>query len=116
MAMRLLEDPEVMVVHSAAWALAHLGTSEAVAALLPLKHHPEPGVRHAVANGAVNGASPERILTLIELMADPDEGVRDWATFRLGSLCTEDSPEIREALRNRLTDSFEPARSEALWG
>ena len=116
MAIRLLEDPELIVVHSAAWALAHLGTTEAVAALLPLKHHPEPGVRHAVANGAVNGTGSERVVTLIELMADPDENMRDWATFGLGSLCTEDSPEIRAALRDRLTDSFEPARSEALWG
>jgi HEAT repeat protein len=116
MAIRCLEDPEPMVVQSAAWALAHLGTSEAVAALLQLKHHPESDVRHAVANGALNGTGPERIVTLIELTADPDEDVRDWATFGLGSLCTEDSPEIREALRNRLTDSFEPARSEAVWG
>jgi HEAT repeat protein len=116
MAIRLLEDPEPIVAHSAAWALAHLGTNEAVAALLPLKQHPEPGVRHAVANGAVNGTGPERIVALMELMADRDEDVRDWATFGLGSLCSEDSPEIREALRARLTDSFEPARSEAVWG
>jgi len=113
-----LEDGEPMVVHSAAWALAHLRTDEATSRLLRLRDHPQAGVRQAVATG-LGGAvhkSPECVAVLIELMDDPDEDVRDWATFGLGSLSGEDSPKIREALQRRLDDPFEPARSEAVWG
>jgi hypothetical protein len=83
-AIQFLEDLEPIVVHSAAWALAHLGTDEAVAALLRLKKHPEPSIRHAVANGVVNGRGPERIATLIEQMTDCDED------FGTGPLLTSD--------------------------
>lgn len=54
--------------------------------------------------------------TLIELMEDINEDVRDWATFALGSQCDVDFVEVREALRKRLDDPFEDARSEAVWG
>lgn len=115
-AMESLKDRDPLVVHSAAWALAHLSTDEAVTALLPLKRHPDPEVRWAVAHGIGSHKGPEPVATLIELMADSDEDVRDWATFELGSISTSDSPEIRAALRERLADPFEPARSEAVWG
>lgn len=115
-AIESLKDSDPLVVHSAAWALAHLGTDDAVTALLPLKDHSDPGVRWAVAYGIGSHEGPEPVTTLIELMTDSDEDVRDWATFELGSISTEDSPEIRAALRERLGDPFEAARSEAVWG
>ena len=115
-AIESLKDSDRMVVHSAAWALAHLSADEAVPSLLPLKHHSDAGVRQAVAFGIGSHQGPEAVTTLIELMADSDEDVRDWATFELGSISTSDSPEIRGALRERLADPFEPARSEAVWG
>ncbi len=117
-AIEALKDTEPIVVHSAAWALSHLRTESAVAALLRLKRHAQPEIRWAVATG-IGGTvhkSPEGIAALIELTADVDEDVRDWAAFGLGSQSDEDSLEIRETLRNRLTDSFEPVRSEAVWG
>jgi HEAT repeats len=115
-AIESLKDGNHLVVHSAAWALAHLGTDHAVAALLLLKGHSDPGVRWAVAYGVAARKGPGPITTLIELMSDSDENVRDWATFGLGSISTADSPEIRTALHERLTDPFQPARSEAVWG
>ena len=115
-AIESLKDSNPLVVHSAAWALAHLGTDDAAAALLRRKGHSDPGVRWAVAYGMATRKGTEPITTLIELMADSDENVRDWATFGLGSISTADSPEIRTALRERLADPFEPARSEAVWG
>jgi HEAT repeat protein len=115
-AIESLKDDDALVIHSAAWALAHLGTDEAQAALTPLKRHPDPGVRLAVAHGVAAHEGPEPVATLIELMTDSDDDVRDWATFGLGSISTADSPEIRDALRRRLEDPYEPARSEAVWG
>lgn len=111
-----LQDQDVMVVHSAAWALAHLATPEAAAALLPLQAHSEPGVRRAVAVGMAARPGAESLAALIALTRDPDDAVRDWATFGLGSQRLEDSPEVRQALRERLQDAYEPARSEAVWG
>jgi HEAT repeat protein len=116
MAINLLKDEDSSVVHSAAYALAHLKTDKAVLALIALGHHPDSGVRHAVAYGMGGCTQPEATQTLIELMEDSDEDVRDWATFGLGSLSKEDSPQIREALRKRLDDPIEDARLEAIWG
>ena len=116
MAIAGLKDTDPLVVHSAAWALAHLGSERAVSALVEIKQHPDPGVRKAVAFGMPASAQGTAIQTLIELMDDPDDDVRDWATFGLGTQTDADSPQIREALRNRLCDPFEHARSEAVWG
>ncbi len=115
MALAGLKDTESLVVHSAAWALAHLRGERAVAALMEIKRHPDTGVRHAVAYGMGGRTEAERS-TLIELMDDDDDEVRNWATFELGTICDVNSPEIRDALRKRLNDSFEEARSEAVWG
>jgi hypothetical protein len=111
-----LKDEDPLVVRSAAYALAHLRTETAVAALIEIRREPDPGVRHAVAYGMGGVGQPEAVAALVELMEDVDDDVRDWATFALGSLCNEDSPEIREALRKRIDDPFEDARQEAIWG
>jgi hypothetical protein len=118
------EDP--MVVHSAAWALAHLNDDTAVSALIDMRKHSDPDVRWAVAVGMANRDHPEAISTLIELMEDSDDEVRNWSTFQLagayvgdgaGRICPLlDSPEIRAALRKRLNDSFADVRAEAVWG
>jgi HEAT repeat protein len=115
-ALQHLEDRRALVVHSAAFALAHLRGDTAISALIDLKHHPDPDVRLAVATGMGGCEQPKAIETIIHLMGDEDDDVRDWATFGLGSLCTQDSQEIRAALRKRLEDPFEDARNEALWG
>jgi HEAT repeat protein len=122
-AIAALQDENSQVVHSAAWALAHLGGPRSVLALIKIKQHSDPGVRWAVAYGMRSDRNEDSKLTLVELMEDPDDEVRDWATFGLGDLWRigdsfelEDSPEIRAALRKRLADSYAPARDEALWG
>jgi HEAT repeat protein len=48
-------------------------------------------------------------------MKDPDDEVRNWATFALGQQTQYDSTEIRDAIRERLSDTFEDARDEAVW-
>jgi HEAT repeat protein len=115
-ALQHLKDRSALVVHSAAWALAHLRGDTAISALIDLRGHADPGVRLAVANGMGGCEQLKALETIIQLMDDKDNDVRDWATFGLGSLCTQDSQEIRAALRKRLGDPFEDARDEALWG
>lgn len=111
-----LRDADPVVVHSAAWALSHLGNDRAISALVQIRDHSDPDVRWAVAHGVARTGSDESIQTLIGLMSDADDKVRDWATFGLGSLRAEDSAKIRNALRDRLSDTFEDARNEAIWG
>jgi HEAT repeat protein len=111
-----LHDPDPLVVHSAAWALAHLRDDRTVSALIPMRNNPDPGVRWAVANGLYGSDRPDAIATIMELMDDSDDDVRDWATFALGTQCNVNSPEILNALQKRLNDSYEMARNEAVWG
>jgi HEAT repeat protein len=119
-----LRDPDPDVASSAAWALSHLGTEPAVAALIALRSHPDPDIRQAVACCIELRKRPEAVPILIALMEDENEVVRDWATFALGESdllengvrCYLDSTEIRAALHKRLENTYEEARREAIWG
>jgi HEAT repeat protein len=119
-----LGDLSSEVVHSAAWALSHLGTEPAVAALVGLGSHPDPDIRQAVACCIALRKHPQVTPILTTLMEDENEVVRDWATFSLASSDVEkpgilhylDSPEIRAAFYGRLNDTCEDARREAIWG
>jgi HEAT repeat protein len=53
---------------------------------------------------------------LLALTDDVDEDVRDWATSGVGVLGDGDSPDIRDALVKRLSDSDEDVREEAMVG
>jgi HEAT repeat protein len=54
--------------------------------------------------------------TLIELTRDRKAHVRDWATFALGVQIEMDTPEIRQALVERLSDEDADTRAEAMVG
>ncbi|ROS23091.1 HEAT repeat domain-containing protein [Cellulomonas sp. PhB150] len=61
--------------------------------------------------------TPRMLRTAIALTEDPDIAVRDWACFALGTQWAEvDTPELRDALAERLDDASREARSEALLG
>jgi HEAT repeat protein len=111
-----LTDEDPSVVSSAAWSLAHLGGDVAVTALIAMRNNGDPDVRWAVANLLSGADRSDAIGTLIELMDDVNDNVRDWATFALGTQCSVDSAEIRDALTKRLSDSYDDARAEAVWG
>lgn len=85
---------------------------------------PDAGVRSAVA-GVLSGIDlQEAIDALVVLSRDPDPEVRDWTCFglghQLGSPCMPggivDTPEIREALADRLDDPDGEASEEAATG
>jgi HEAT repeat protein len=104
------------VILSIGQSLGHLRASAGVSPLSNLRGHPEAIVRLAVVFGLLCQEAPQAIDTLIELSSDSDRDVRDWATMGLGSMIEIDTPEIRDALANRLSEIDSEIRGEAIVG
>lgn len=110
-------EREVQPLNSAISALGHIDDPRAVPLIAAFHSHPHEEIRFAVA--CALGCFPNEPLsvqTLLQLMEDSDADVRDWATFGLGVLGDQDSPEIRQALSRRVNDEDVDAREEALVG
>jgi len=110
-------EKDLRTLESAISALGHLDNDAAVPLIAAFHGHPNADIRFSVACSL--GSFPNdglSVETLLVLMEDSDEDVRDWATFGLGVLGDQDSPEIREALYRRLTDQNEDVREEAMVG
>ena len=114
--LRGLADPHPDVVRAAVLGLGHRPHGASVEALLRLAASADRQMRWQVAVALGSYEEPEAIAGLIRLSADPSDEVRDWATFGLGSLRDDDSPEIRAALRRNLDDPDLDVRGEALVG
>lgn len=112
---RLLSDNSDDVIAAAVHALAHHHHA-AVGELRELAHHPSQLIREAVAHALTGHDDGEAIALLMELMTDVDDAVRDWATFAIGSQCDADGRDLRQALVDRLADSDEEIRGEAMVG
>jgi len=112
----LLHDPSTEIKSSAIAALSFLEDPAAIPLICSFRSNPVAEIRFSVACalGPPFANDDLAVETLLELMRDEDEDVRDWATFNLGSLGDADSPAIREALIERLSDSFPDAREEAV--
>ena len=108
------QDPRVLAV--IAEALGHLGEPWGLDWLLRMRGHEDARVRDGVVAALAGRSDPAAVEALIALSADADPAIRDWATFALGTLATEDSPALREALAARLADAEADARIEAVYG
>jgi HEAT repeat protein len=97
-------------------ALSHLGQPESVLPALRFRHHVDSDIRYSVVFALSGHTMPEAIAGLIELTNDPVCQVRDWATFGLGTLVDVDTPDVRKALWERLSDHDDDTRCEALVG
>jgi HEAT repeat protein len=107
-------DPEVLA--AVAHGFGHLGAEYGVETLLRLAAHPEARVREAVAISLAGRGDDAALAALIELSRDDASEVRDWATFALGSLAPQDTPELRDALAERMQDAHPETRLEAVHG
>lgn len=97
-------------------AFSHLGEAEAIEPALKYRGHPDSEVRHGVVLALTGYEDQRAVNALIELSHDQDAHVRDWATFALGQQIALDTPGIREALAERLTDSDYETRCEGIMG
>ncbi len=112
----LLSDNSEEVIASAGFSLGHRNDVKAISSLLKLVSHNNPKIRHGVVSALSGLENNEAIEALIILSHDKDFDVRNWATFGLGSQCEIDTPELRTALLERITDNEYEIRGEALVG
>jgi HEAT repeat protein len=101
---------------SAIAALGHLENPSAIFLICSFRDDPDAEIRYSVTHalGYPFANDPKAVETLLKLMRDEDDDVRDWATFGLGVIGDSDSPTIREALIERLNDTYPDAREEAV--
>jgi HEAT repeat protein len=97
-------------------ALSHLQRPEAVVPACRFRQHVDPDVRHGVVLALMGHADRHALEALAELTRDREVEVRDWATFALGTQVEADTPELREALVERLADEDGDTRAEAILG
>ncbi len=112
----LLQDPDTAVLAAAATAHGHLGPVPETSGVFALCRHNDAKVRQAVAYALGGGETPSAVATLILLSRDSDRDVRNWATFGIGAISEMDTPGIRDALLERLSESDVEIRGEALLG
>jgi methionyl-tRNA formyltransferase len=108
------QDPAVL--EAVAHGFGHLGEVYGLDALVELAGHADVRVREAVAIALAGRQAPRAVDTLIRLSRDERSEVRDWATFALGMLASQDTVELREALAARLGDPDPETRLEAVHG
>ena len=111
----LLGDHSDAVVAAALHALGH-HQYLSIEDVRPFVHHSSQAVREALAHALTGHDESDAIALLLELMTDADDTVRDWATFAIGSQCGADGLHVRHALTERLADSSEEIRGEAMVG
>ncbi len=112
----LLSDKNEDVIEVAAFGLGHRQDTRNIPHLLKLIDHPNANIRHGVVMGLSGLDDTAAANALIKLCSDSDYDTRNWATFGLGAHCDIDTPEIRKALRERLSDEDCEIRGEALIG
>ncbi|MGA3370598.1 MAG: HEAT repeat domain-containing protein [Terracidiphilus sp.] len=112
----LLKSPSTEMKSSAIAALYFFENPAAIPLICSFRNDADAEIRFSVAHALGYPFSNDHraVEALLELMRDEDEDVRDWATFSLGAQGDADSPAIRDALVERLGDSFPNAREEAV--
>lgn len=112
----LLDDKNEDVIEVAAFSLGHRHNVRAIHHLLKHVNHQNNLIRFGVAFGLSGLENMDAAEGLIKLCRDKDFDTRNWATFGLGQQCELDNTDIREALRENLSDSSPEIRGEALIG
>ena len=118
--MSLIKQEKSPIVLSAIGvAFGHLidfGDHRFVQNIVSLASHKSSQVRFGAVYALMGCEHPLAIKTLINLSKDESREVRDWATFGLGSQIDTNTPNIRRALRARLSEAHDEIRGEALLG
>ena len=112
----LSAEEDAQVLSSILIALSFQDSADAISLIIRFADHSNPAVRHAVVLALASTECSDAIACLCAQSKDADDNVRDWATFTLGTLFETDTPRIRDALFERITDRHDDTRGEALLG
>ncbi|MEA5574089.1 HEAT repeat domain-containing protein [Calothrix sp. UHCC 0171] len=120
----LSHEKDASVLAAIGYAFGHLQDDRGILPLIKFKNHIDCDVRMGVVFGLSCQEDESAIQVLIKLSGDVDADVRNWATFGLGSQIAVDTPEIRDALYERIIseigddedDTIAEIRGEALLG
>lgn len=107
------------VLESILFAISHnneILSKDHVLTLTKLKTHSFCIVRYGLVQALSGLEQKDAIETLIELSGDKDPDIRDWATFSLGTQIETNNDSITKVLWERMKDSSEMVRSEAIAG
>lgn len=108
-------EQELHVAASSVRALGWFHNHDAIDSITKFSNSENASVRSAIAFALGSFADdPRSISVLIELMRDQDEYVREYAAFSLGIHGSSDSEPIRAAFVERLIDSYEYVRLDAI--
>jgi len=91
-------------------------SNERISQLVALKNHKYSTIRYFVVMSLLSVENTKAIDTLIELSEDKYSDIRNWATFGIASQIEIDNQKIRKALWDRINDSDEETKIEAIIG
>ncbi|MCW2926016.1 MAG: hypothetical protein JWM98_3420 [Thermoleophilia bacterium] len=97
-------------------ALGHCEDPRVLPTLWDFRDHPSEEVRNLLTFAAGGRPDDQAVELLLTLTRDASSWVRDWATHFLSYPATGDTPEIRTALLDRLSDDDREVRLEAMGG
>lgn len=109
----LIAEKDVRALPPLIHAISHLHEPKSLSYLLPFIKNDSAATRQAVAMALHTSWGQSAISALIGLMSDQSDSVRDWATFAFRT-SKIDSPQIRTALLQRVSDDDLATRSEAI--
>ncbi|MNK92940.1 putative lyase [compost metagenome] len=115
----LKEEDDIYVVSSILYAIGHNNeklTENQIEFICHYDSSKSSTVRHSLTFAVSGIENKNAIHTMIKLSKDRDPEVRDWATFAIAALISNDNDAIREALWERVMDSDKKIQNEAIFG
>lgn len=115
----LKTEKDKNVISSILYGIGHNNdklTENQIDIVCSFKNHKSVNVRHGLVSAILAIDKTKPINTLIQLTKDKDSDIRDWATFGIGTQIETDNLIIRETLWERINDSDENTRFEAIFG
>lgn len=115
----LATEKQPNVLRAILYAIGHNNQqldAQQTSRVVSFKEHANKDVRFAMVFALLTVDNKTAIDTLIALSTDKIADIRNWATFGIGSQITTNSEEITAALWNRINDTDEDTRLEAISG